>query len=81
MGGYLSCGVWLRFWVVEMFVGPLMAEFLGGWNGLWAMVRTGFVGYGGWLALASLFLFFLLQFVDLSGQWIVRVVVGGFVPI
>ena len=81
MGGYLSCGVWLRFWVVEMFVGPLMVEFLGGWNGLWAMVRTGFVGYGGWLALASLFLFFLLQFVDLSGQWIVRVVVGGFVPI
>ena len=33
-----------------MFVGSLMAEFLGGWNGFWAMVRTGFVGYGGWLA-------------------------------
>ena len=33
-----------------MFVGLLMAEFLGGWNGLWTMVGTGFVGYGGWLA-------------------------------
>ena len=45
-------------WVFEMqwvaaflggcvFVGPLMVAFLGGWNGLWAMVRTRFVGYGG----------------------------------
>ena len=33
---------------------------------------------GGWLALAFLFLFFILQFVDLSGQWSVGVVVGGF---
>ena len=53
---------------------------MGGWDGLWVMVVAGFVGYimvGGWPTLVSFFLFFLLlQFVDISGQWSVRVVVG-----
>ena len=45
---------------------------------------AGFVGYGGWLAdfgpffflFLFFFLFFFFQFVDLSGQWSFRVVVG-----
>ena len=49
------------------------------------MVRTGFVGYGEWLAGfgLSFFLFFSFFsfFVDLSGPWSVGVVVGGFVQI
>ena len=49
------------------------------------MVRTEFVGYGGWLARFGLslflFFFFFLQFVDLSGHWSVGVVVGGFLLI
>ena len=56
-----------------------MAEFLSGWNGFWAMVRAGFMGYGWWLA--GFGLFFLLQFVDLSGQCSVGVMVSGFVQI
>ena len=59
-------------------MGPLMVEFLGGWNGLWAMVKTRFVGYSGWLANFGLFFFFspspICEF-----EWLVECQGGGWV--
>ena len=59
-----------------MFVGPLMAKFLSGWNGLWAMVRTGFVGYGGWLADFGLS-FFVFHSPICGFEWLVECQGGG----
>ena len=44
-----------------MFMGPLMAEFLGGWNGPWSGPGL-WVVVGGGLALASFFFLFLFFF-------------------
>ena len=71
--GLLIWAFWLVLWVVVgdcVFMGPLMVEFLGGWNGLWAMGRTRFVGYSGWLADFGLFFFFFFPF---SNLWILVV--------
>ena len=65
MGG--DCSGWLRFWVVEI---------LGGWNGLWAVVRTGFVGYGGWLACFGLS-FFVFHSPICGFEWSVECRGGG----
>ena len=63
----------------------VITEFLGDWNGLWAMVKAGFVGYGGWLAGFGFF-FFLLRGFEWSvecrgggGGWVCAVVVWGLV--
>ena len=79
--GLLIWALWLVLWVVVggwVFELQWLAAFLGGWDVCrfvdgwvfgwleWAMVRTGFVGFCGWLASFSLlpfsFSFFFLFF-------------------